>query len=162
MRYEIAAIIDGFSRKIVGLRVFKGTPSTADLLKLIDQSICKNTTPRFIITDRGGQFQTIFSVAMIQRGIKHARSPARVWQFNEKMERLFWSPKRWWRVSLFPPNLNAILMRLDGYAIWHNLYRPHSSLGMQTPSETEYGTRRPDPIRYTEGGKLEPKIMIKR
>jgi len=162
MRYEIAAIIDGFSRKIIGLHVIQGTPSTADLLKLIDQSICKSTTPRFIITDRGGQFQTAFFVAMIQRGIKHARSPARVRQFNAKVERLFWSLKRWWRVSLFPPNLNAIQNRLDAYAKWHNLYRPHASLGMLTPSEAECGTRHPDPIRYTEGGELEPKITIKR
>jgi len=162
IRYEIAAIIDGFSRKIIGLQVFQGTPSTADLLKLIDQSIHKNTTPSFIITDRGGQFQNTFFVAMIQRGIKHARSPARVWQFNAKVERLFWSLKRWWRISLFPPNLKAIQKRLDVYAKWHNLYRPHASLGMLTPSEAEYGTRHPDPIRYTEGGKLEPRITIRR
>lgn len=162
MRYEIAAIIDGFSRKIIGMQVFQGTPSTDNLLKLIDQSIYKNTTPRFIITDRGGQFQNTFFVAMIQRGIKHARAPARVWQFNAKVERFFWSLKRWWRVSLFSPNLNAIQNRLDAYAKWHNIYRPHASLGMLTPSEAECGTRHPDPIRYTEGGELEPKITIKR
>ena len=162
MRYEIAAIIDGFSRKIVGLRVFQGTPSTCDLLNLIDHTITQYTVPRFMITDRGGQFQTAFFVAMIQRGIKHARSPVRVWQFNAKVERLFWSLKRWWRVSLFPPNLMAIQKRLDAYAKWHNLYRPHASLGMQTPSEAEYGMRHPDPIRYTEGGEFEPKITIRR
>jgi len=91
MRYEIAAIIDGSSRKNVGLRVFQGTPSTCDLLYLIDHTITQNTVPRFVITDRGGRFQTTFFVAMIQRGIKHARAPARVWQFNAKVERLFWS-----------------------------------------------------------------------
>ncbi len=162
MRYEIAAIIDGFSRKIVVLRVYQGTPSTCDLLNLIDQSIHKNTTPSFIITDRGGQFQNTFFVAMIQRGVNHARAPARVWQFNAKVERLFWSLKRWWRVSLFPPNLIAIQNRLDAYTKWYNLYRPHASLGMQTPSEAAYGMRHPDPMRYTEGGPLEPRIMIRR
>ncbi len=84
MRYEIAAIIDGFSRKNVGLREFQGTPSTSDLLELIDHAITQNAVPRFMITDRGGQFQTAFSIAMNQRGIKHARSPARVWQFMRK------------------------------------------------------------------------------
>ena len=108
MRYEIAVINDGFSRKIVGLRVYQGAPSTCDLLNLIDYSITQHAMPRFMITDRGGQFQTAFFVAMIQRGIKNVRSPARVWQFNAKVERFFWSLKRWWRVSLFPPNLMAI------------------------------------------------------
>tara|TARA_R110000744_G_scaffold112179_2_gene210416 strand:+ start:10999 stop:11862 length:864 start_codon:yes stop_codon:yes gene_type:complete len=61
MRCEIVVIIDGFSRKIIGTHVFQGTPSTADRLKLIDQSIRKNTNPRFIITDRGGQFQNTYS-----------------------------------------------------------------------------------------------------
>jgi len=162
MRYEIAAIIDGFSRKIIGLQAYCGTPPTADLLEFIDQSICENTAPRFIIMDRGGQFQMAFFVGMIQRKIKQARSPARVWQFNAKVDRLFWSLKRWWRVSLFPPNLNAIQKRLDANANWHNLYRPHASFGMLTPSEAECGTHHPDLIRYTEGGELEPKITIRR
>jgi len=43
MRYEIAAIIDGFSRKIVGFQAYVGTPSTADLLKFIDQFVRTQT-----------------------------------------------------------------------------------------------------------------------
>lgn len=31
-----------------------------------------------------------------------------------------------------------------------------------TPSEVELGRCRPDPIRYTEGGELEPRISIRR
>ena len=85
-----------------------------------------------------------------------------MWQFNAKVERLFWSLKRWWRVSLVPPNPTVIQKRLDYFATWHNLDRPHASLGMMTPSEVELGINCPDPIRYTEGGELEPKISIKR
>jgi len=99
---------------------------------------------------------------MIERGITHARGPVRVWQFNAKVERLFWSLKRWWRVSLVPPYLAVIHKRFDHFTIWHNLYRPHALLGMLTPSEAELGLRRPDPIYYTEGGELEPKITIRR
>lgn len=78
MRFEIAAIIAGYSRKIVGLHAFRGLPATSDLLKLIDSSITTNACPGFIITDRGVQFQKSFHLAMIQRGVKHARSPPRV------------------------------------------------------------------------------------
>lgn len=67
-----------------------------------------------------------------------------------KVERLFWSLKRWWRVSLVPPNLAVIQKRLESFAIWYNLHRPHAALGMMTPSEVELGRCRPDPIRYTK------------
>ncbi len=162
MKLEVAAIIDGCSRKIVGIRAFAKRPTTADIVRLIDDSICSNTKPRFIITDRGSEFQRAFHSALIQRGITQARCPARVWQFNAKVERLFWSLKRWWRVSLVPPNLSTIQKRLEDFATWHNLYRPHASLGTMTPSEAELGFCKPEPMRYTEGGELEPKITIRR
>ena len=162
LKLEVAAIIDGCSRKIVGIRAFVKRPTTGDLVKLVDDSIRAHSTPRFVVTDRGSQFRRMFHTAMMQRSITHARCPARVWQFNAKVERLFWSLKRWWRVSLVPPNLSTIQNRLDDFAVWYNLYRPHASLGMLTPSEAELGLRRPEPIRYTEGGELEPKITIRR
>jgi len=68
--------------------------------------------------------------------------------------------QRW--MSLIPPNLTVIQICLDHFAIWHNLFRPHASLDMLTHSEAELGLRRPEPIRYTQGGVLEPKITIKR
>lgn len=83
-------------------------------------------------------------------------------RYYAKVERLFWSLKRWWRVSLVPTNLSTIQKRLDDFATWHNLYRPHASLGILTPSEAELGLRRLEPIRYTEGDELEPKITIRR
>ncbi len=162
MRFEITAIIDGYSRKIVGLRAFKSSPTTSDLLKLVDSAIATEACPCFVITDRGGQFQKAFHLAMIERGIRHARSPARVWQFNAKVERLFWSLKRWWRVSLIPPNLGAIQKRLDAYTKWYNRYRPHAVLGTLTPSEVVAGAPARQPIRFTEGGELEPSITIRR
>ncbi len=162
MKLEVAAIIDGYTRKIVGIRAFAKRPTTQDLIQLIDDSIKAHSIPRFVITDRGSQFQRSFHLAMIRRGITHARGPVRVWQFNAKVERLFWSLKRWWRVSLIPPNLAVIQKRLDHFATWHNLHRPHASLGMMTPSEVDLGIRRLEPIRYTEGGELEPKISIRR
>ncbi|MEM6749182.1 MAG: hypothetical protein AAF612_01810 [Planctomycetota bacterium] len=39
MRFEVAAIIDGFSRKIMALKVFQGSPPTAELVDMIDKSM---------------------------------------------------------------------------------------------------------------------------
>ena len=94
MKLEVATIIDGCTRKIVGIQAFTKHPTTSDLIQLIDDSIKAHSVPRFVITDRGSQFQRAFHVAMIRRGITHARGPVRAWQFNAKAERFFWSLKR--------------------------------------------------------------------
>lgn len=162
MRFEVAAIIDGFSRKIMGLKVFRGSPSTAELVGLIDTSTERVAVPTYFVADRGGQFQGAFHRALRDRGIQHARGRCRTWQFNAKVERLFWSLKRWWRLSLIAPSTASIQRRLDAYATWHNLYRPHEALGKLTPSEAASGISPSEPVRYTEGGELEPAIQTKR
>jgi len=75
---------------------------------------------------------------------------------------LFWSLKRWWRVSLVPPKLGAIQKRLDAYAVWRNRYRPHAALGTLTPNESAVGEVVPEAVRYTQGGEVEPRITIRR
>lgn len=73
MRCEVAAIIEGSSWKIVGLIAFRGTSTTVDLVDLIDQAVQNDAVPSFIVTDRSGQFQSAFRVALASRGIRHAR-----------------------------------------------------------------------------------------
>lgn len=162
MRFEVAAIIDGFSRKIVGLKAFQGSPTTAGLLDLIDESVETVAAPKYVVNDRGGQFQVAFRQALRARGVQHARGRCRNWHFSAKVERLFWSLKRWWRVSLILPSTAAIQKRLDEYARWHNLHRPHETLGRLTPSEAARGISVSEPDQYTEGGELEPAVRIRR
>ena len=95
MKLEIATFNDGCSRKIIGIIAFATRPTTKDLMLLIDDSIGTNSIPRFIITDQGSQFQRAFHSAMLHRGITHARGAVRIWPFNTKVERLFWSLNRW-------------------------------------------------------------------
>lgn len=162
IRCEVAAIIDGFSRKIVGLKIFRGSPTTADLIDLIDVAVKDNTAPEFFVTDRGAQFQSAFRTAIRERGVQHARGKAYTWQFNAKVERLFWSLKRWWRLSLIAPTVPAVQKRLDAYAVWHNLHRPHEALGTMTPNEAASGISAAEPVRYAEGGEIEPRITVTR
>ena len=162
MRFEVAAIIDGFSRKIMGLKVFHGSPTTTELVELIDTSAERSAAPTYVVTDRGGQFRRVFRHELRARGIQHARGRCRTWQFNAKVERLFWSLKRWWRLLLIVPSTASIQKHLDAYATWHNLHRPHEALGKLTPSEAASGISVPEPVRYTEGGELEPAVQIRR
>lgn len=162
IRFEVATIIDGFSRTIMGLRAYRETPTTADLVALIDEAATRNTVPRFIVTDRGGQFQKVLRAAMAERGICHACGQAKTWKFNAKIERLFWSLQRWWRLSLTVPDVAAIQKRLDAYAAWHNHFRLHEALGRLTPSEAACGTCVSEPVRFVEGGEVVPRITIRR
>ncbi|MEQ9455519.1 MAG: DDE-type integrase/transposase/recombinase [Phycisphaeraceae bacterium] len=162
LRYEVAAIIDGFSRKILALKVFSSSPSTDQLLALIDEVSGQAGLPRYFVTDRGGQFQKRFRNELRRRGIEHARGRAQTWQFNAKIERLLWSLKSWWRVSLMVPSIEAVQTRLDGYATWHNLFRPHAALGIKTPVEAFMGSSTDEPMRYSEGGEFEPQIRVRR
>ncbi|MEM1027019.1 MAG: DDE-type integrase/transposase/recombinase [Planctomycetota bacterium] len=161
-RYEVAAVIDGFSRKIIALKAYRATPGTQEMAGLIDHAIHQHQRPKFVITDRGGQCQKRFRVLLQERGIEHARRRARTWQFNAKVERLFWSLKRWWGGGLVVPELDSIQQRLDNYRTWHNLYRPHAALDTSTPDEAERRASINPPIRFTEGGDFEPDIKVER
>ncbi|MEM8493916.1 MAG: DDE-type integrase/transposase/recombinase [Planctomycetota bacterium] len=161
-RYEVAAVIDGFSRKIVALKAFRGTPGTEEMAGLIDQAIHQHQRPKFVITDRGGQFQRRFRALLQDRGIEHARGRARTWQFNAKVERLFWSFKRWWGGGLVVPKPDSIQWRLDDFQTWHNRFRPHAALDTLTPDEAERRALKKQAIRFTEGGDFEPDIQLER
>ena len=89
IKLEVAAIIDGYTRKIVGIQAFAKRPTTDDIIRLIDDLTKTHSMPRFVISDRDSQFQRSFHIDMIQRGITYAQWPVRVWQFKAKIEWLF-------------------------------------------------------------------------
>jgi hypothetical protein len=48
-------LLDGCSRKLLTLRVFKAAPGTKDMLALVKTAIAEYGSPRFLVTDRGPQ-----------------------------------------------------------------------------------------------------------
>lgn len=60
------------------------------------------------------------------------------------------------------PGTAAIQKRLDAWATWHNLHRPHEALVRLTPSEAALGFSLSEPLQYTERGELEPASQIRR
>jgi len=56
-RFEVAAVLDGYSRKLLALRVFHHRPTSDDMIRLIGRCIRhEGRSPRFIISDHGAQF----------------------------------------------------------------------------------------------------------
>ena len=162
-KIEVAAIVDGFSRKIIAMKAFGRRPTSDDLSKLVESSIeSGGASPRFLVTDHGSQFRSELRASIESLGITLVRCQVRTWQLNAKVERVFKDVKAWVRRSALPVSTRAIQRRLDAYAKWHNRYRPHSAHGTLVPSEVERGVSPIDLVTYRQKGGIEPKIEMHR
>ena len=57
LRFSVAAILDGFSRRLPCLRVYRRTPRARDMAALVRRVAKQFGKPRFVITDHGTQFR---------------------------------------------------------------------------------------------------------
>ena len=151
-RFAIAALIDGFSRKLLRLNVFVATPTTKDMLSIVRSAIKSFGQPRFIITDHGGQFAESFTAKLKHRDITVVKGKVRQPSFNGKVERLFRTLRLWLRVAVLPVGISSLQRRLDRYRTWYNEHRPHAALDGRTPEEVWDGVDMPEaiPIRATD------------
>jgi len=161
-RFEIAAVLDGYSRKLLGIKAFNRRVTTNDMTSLINEcAVQSGTTPRFLISDRGSQFRVQFTDACRAQGIVHVRCKVRVWQLNAKIERFFSTLKSWLRPSCLIPTEARIQERLDEFQLWYNEHRVHGAHSAHTPNEQLVGVER-EPVRFTHRGCVEPTIQIDR
>ena len=147
--FYVAAILDGFSRKLLALRVYRRMPRAFTMLLLVRNAIKQYGRPRFLITDHGSQFRRRFHTALKnQLRIHHVRSRVRAPYLNGKMERAFRPFKQWWR-GIWPClSLRLLQRRLENYRCWYNGHRIHSALGVLTPQEAWDDESPPTPITY--------------
>ncbi|GAB5496014.1 MAG: hypothetical protein Phyf2KO_10940 [Phycisphaerales bacterium] len=146
-KIEVAAIVDGFSRKVIAMKAFGRRPISKNLAELVESSIeSGGATPRFLVTDHGSQFRSGFRASIESLGVTHVRCQVRTWQLNAKVERVFKDLKTWVRRSAMPMSVKSIQRRIDAYANWHNRYRPHSAHGTLTPDEAEKLLLHPKPL----------------
>ena len=162
MRLSVAAIVDGFSRKILALRAYRGAPTSREMARLLGHTSKRYGRPRFLITDHGCQFQKRFRRRMKAMGIGHIRGRIRSFGMNGKIERLFRTFKLWQRVSLIMLGDRARQRQLEGFRVWYNCHRPHSRLGGRTPREMWSGVKVKEPRLVLARGEVEPRIRIKR
>ncbi len=162
---EIAALLDGFTRKIVALKAFKGRVKTADLTAMIDAAVRESGgrgAPRFIVTDHGSQFRREFRSAVSKMGVTHVRCQVHTWQLNAKVERVFRDIKTWAAKSVLSTNVAVVQKQLDAYREWHNRFRPHAAHDTLTPLEAEARTSKIETVSYTQKGGVEPVIKLER
>ena len=161
-KFTIAAMMDGFSRKLFILKVYSGAAKSRDMIQLMRDAVLQFGQPRFIITDHGCQFRKQFKHAVEAMGITQVKGRIRQPNFNGKVERIFRTLRQWLRFVLLPSNEQAIQRRLDIWKTWYNTMRPHSSLGYLTPQEVWQNIEPPVPIPIRTRGDLQPVINVKR
>ncbi len=124
MCFTVRAILDGFSRRLLDLRMYTRTPRT----------------------DHGAQFRKRFGAAMTKAGIHHVQGKVRQPFLNGKIERLFKSFRGWWRFVLPTLTASGLQRKLDSFKEWYNTHRVHAALGGRTSNEAAGQTEAPTPI----------------
>jgi transposase InsO family protein len=161
-RFTLAAILDGFSRRPLCLRIYDKTPRSKDVVRLLRTTAEEFGKPRFLITDHGTQFRSEFHAKLTGMGIHHVRGRVRAPYLNGRIERLFRTFRLWWRFVLTGLSLPSIQRRLDDYGHWYNHYRPQSALEGLTPEEAWKGTNLRPVIAFRACDALSPCIRIGR
>ncbi len=159
-RFSVAAVMEGYSRKTLSLTVFRGTPTTANMIHIVQSTIESFGKPRFIITDHGSQFQDRFESAL--PSIDVIKGKVRQPSFNGKAERLFRTFRAWLRAALLPLSTRPLQRRLDCFRDWYNEHRPHAALNGQTPNEACEGVELPASIPIRQAELCEVEIDVSR
>ena len=162
LRFTIAAVIDGFSRKLLAIRFYGKTPTTAKLAALTGRLCRKFGTPKFIITDHGCQFQKTFQERIETLGIKHVRGRVRCPATNSKVERFFKSLKLWMLAIQMVSDTRAMQRRIDNFRRWYNEVRSHAVLNGKTPEEAWAGVNLPEPIPIRQADPIEVTSSVTR
>jgi len=151
-RFYVAALLDGFSRKLLAFQVFARTPTWVMMRALVGRTARACGVPRFLVTDHGCQFRYRFKRSIGRLGIALVKGPVRSFRFNGKAERFFRTFKWWARPTLFAwfadrTRVAAWMQRkLDVYSDWFNERRPHQALGGRTPEQEWTGDGLPTAI----------------
>jgi transposase InsO family protein len=145
VRFYVAAVLDGFSRKLLGLRVLRDAPTSMDIWRLVKACIAESGVHRFLVTDHGGQFRAWFRRLVENRGIALVKGRKRSCQFNGKVERFFKTLRVWQRFTLFAWKLDWIHRKLDVFREWYN-GRPMWLHAGRTPDEVYMSIPNPEAL----------------
>lgn len=184
----IAAIVDQWSRRIVGHAVFRKLPTSEQMQRVLDRAIAsQGFAPRCVVSDRGSQFKCAsYRRWCTRRGVLprygHLGEPSSIPIVERFMRTL---KDGCFRRILIPVTAQGVHRELHGFATWYNRHRPHTHLDGRTPDEVYFrrrrrrrrleprpgyrtGRRRDKPdrftvvIEYVDGKKHLPIIELKR
>jgi transposase InsO family protein len=148
----LAAVIDHYSRACIGFTVFLKEPTARQVLDFLDSVVKQRGKPRYIISDKGPQFDCDQYKGWCKR--RHVRP--RFGAIGKHgsiavIERFFRSFKgECMRRILVPYNLDDVRHEIELYVTWYNNLRPHETLDGATPFEIHEGIQPANQLRRLE------------
>ena len=134
----IAAVIDHFSRRVMGVTVFKKQPESKQVSAFLAKTMRENKAkPRYVICDKGPQFWCkAFKRWCRRRGIKPRFGAVGKYGSIAIIERCIRTLKdEGLRRILVPLNLRKMREEASLIVSWYNSCRPHTALECRTPDE---------------------------
>lgn len=162
LTFHVAMLLDGYSRKVLALRVFRSEPKSREIARLVRRAYKDHGQPRFLVTDHGSQFRSAFRKAIETDRTELVKGKVRSCTFNGKVERFAKSLKLWQRVTLMFAGLLNVQKKLDVYRTWFNHERIHQGINGLTPEEVWSGTKRPAPKAYLASDNYQPAFDVER
>ncbi len=140
----LCAVMDWYSRKVLGWTV-SNTMDTTLCLRALDKAIANaGCTPEIFNTDQGCQFTSVeWTGRLEQLGVKISMDGRGRWMDNVFIERL-WRSVKYEEVYLHEHATIPVL--INGLARWferYNSWRPHEALGNLTPDKVYHESSRP-------------------
>lgn len=141
----LCAVMDWHSRKVLGWAV-SNTMETGLCLEALEKALASTgKVPEIFNTDQGCQFTSAeWTGRLLDLGIKISMDGKGRWMDNVFIERL-WRSVKYEEIYLFEhPTVIELCEGLEAWFERYNEWRPHASLGNQTPS-VAYAAEEPAP-----------------
>ena len=137
----LAAVMDGYSRKVLSWRV-SITMDVHFCLEAMEEAIARYGKPEIVNTDQGSQFTSrAFTGLLKEQDVQISMDGKGAWRDNVFVERL-WRSVKYEEVYLHAcdtvPDAGAGIGR---YFDVYNRRRPHSSLKRKTPDQVYYSSQ---------------------
>ncbi|MFO0550748.1 MAG: DDE-type integrase/transposase/recombinase [Polyangiaceae bacterium] len=133
--YWVTAFLDHSSRAVIAARASKGVPNADDVAALLDSAVTRaGRAPKYVISDRGTQFQSVYFAACARLGITPRFGAIGMHGAIAVIERFWRSMKtECFRRFMISLDLHEMQRDLDDYCAWYNHVRPHMTLAGKRP-----------------------------
>ena len=141
----VACVVDRYSRQVQGFEAFGKEPDSRAMQALVSRTRAETgATPRYVVTDKGRQFDCRgFRAWCRHQGVRpryaasgSLRATAVIERFNRSLK------DEWIRRIHVPLRRDAMRREIACYLRWFHAHRPHQGLGGRTPVEV-YDNRKP-------------------
>ena len=152
----VAVVIDHYSRHIMGIAVFKHSPTSRSVQHFLERAMdSTGANPNYIICDKGKQFWCdAFKDWCDRQGITPRFGAVGQHGSIALIERFILTLKNeCTRIILVPLRTDTFELELSCFTYWYNHSRPHSSLNGQTPQEAYH-----DVFPACERPRYEPRM----